>query len=297
MESEMLSRIHIITSVEKADAGFASENSVFPSYDFDISSGKNIDTTFLSIFTNQNDRLFSLTLSSDKHLPDSNHSWLEKLCLILSHPSYIRVDNKQLVVTNLEGALVKEVEKKLQNQGFSNLLFVDLAENKTPSFLFYNNAIQVEEDFYNWYTGALANSSSVLNIFITFINHESINTFLEFRKKTEEKFQSAEPCVYMLIKQVYLKSKEIDEDNLLINRLKEDLSSKEAYLDFILGKFKQAENSEDLNFNDIMNIKKFYHYEYEILPLWYKRFGHIIKVISGKRSFRSLFNDNVKKYK
>lgn len=32
-----------------------------------------------------------------------------------------------------------------------------------------------------------------------------------------------------------------------------------------------------------------YKKEYEVLPAWYKRFGHIIKVIKGKRSFKSLF--------
>jgi hypothetical protein len=45
------------------------------------------------------------------------------------------------------------------------------------------------------------------------------------------------------------------------------------------------------------NGLKWYYYEYEILPLWYKRFGHILKVIIGKRTCRSLFNDSVKKYK
>ncbi|HEY0434266.1 MAG TPA: hypothetical protein VGC95_10365 [Chitinophagaceae bacterium] len=42
---------------------------------------------------------------------------------------------------------------------------------------------------------------------------------------------------------------------------------------------------------------EWYHREYEVLPLWYKRFGHIIKVITGKRTFRSLFRDDDKKYK
>lgn len=45
------------------------------------------------------------------------------------------------------------------------------------------------------------------------------------------------------------------------------------------------------------NGLKWYYHEYEILPLWYKKFGHILKVIMGKRSFKSLFRDNVKKYK
>jgi hypothetical protein len=43
------------------------------------------------------------------------------------------------------------------------------------------------------------------------------------------------------------------------------------------------------------DIKQWYHQEYEILPLWFKRLGHIVKVLMGKRSFRSLFSDNVKK--
>ena len=44
-------------------------------------------------------------------------------------------------------------------------------------------------------------------------------------------------------------------------------------------------------------IQDYYTREYEILPLWYKRFGHILKVFTGKRTFRSLFRDDVKKYK
>jgi len=42
---------------------------------------------------------------------------------------------------------------------------------------------------------------------------------------------------------------------------------------------------------------EWYHHEYEVLPAWYKRFGHFIKVLTGKRTFRSLFSDKVKKYK
>lgn len=51
---------------------------------------------------------------------------------------------------------------------------------------------------------------------------------------------------------------------------------------------------QEKEYHDVVN---WYHKEYEILPTWYKRFGHIIKVMMGKRSFRSLFNDNVKKDK
>lgn len=36
-------------------------------------------------------------------------------------------------------------------------------------------------------------------------------------------------------------------------------------------------------------VVEWYNKEYEILPRWYKQFGHIIKVILGKRSVKSLF--------
>jgi len=36
-------------------------------------------------------------------------------------------------------------------------------------------------------------------------------------------------------------------------------------------------------------ILEWYKKEYEVLPKWYKRFGHIIKVATGKRTVKSLF--------
>ncbi|MDB5277544.1 MAG: hypothetical protein JWR61_2499 [Ferruginibacter sp.] len=55
--------------------------------------------------------------------------------------------------------------------------------------------------------------------------------------------------------------------------------------------------SKKVQEKEYYEVLDWYHKEHEILPLWYKQFGHIIKVIMGKRSFRSLFDDNVKKYK
>lgn len=49
--------------------------------------------------------------------------------------------------------------------------------------------------------------------------------------------------------------------------------------------------------DDYDNLFKWYHNEYEVLPLWYKRFGQVIKVIMGKRTLLSLFSDTEKKYK
>lgn len=42
------------------------------------------------------------------------------------------------------------------------------------------------------------------------------------------------------------------------------------------------------------DVIDWYQREYEILPLWYKRFGHIIKAFKGKRSFSSLLHGKKK---
>jgi len=41
--------------------------------------------------------------------------------------------------------------------------------------------------------------------------------------------------------------------------------------------------------NRAQEILEWYKKEYELLPMWYKRFGQIIKVLLGKRTFISLF--------
>lgn len=43
-------------------------------------------------------------------------------------------------------------------------------------------------------------------------------------------------------------------------------------------------------------LQHYYTNEYEVLPLWYKRIGHLLKVLRGKRSLRSLFTPTEKKY-
>lgn len=44
-------------------------------------------------------------------------------------------------------------------------------------------------------------------------------------------------------------------------------------------------------------LQNYYNNEYEVLPLWFKRLGHVVKALMGKRSFKSLYSDKVKKYR
>jgi hypothetical protein len=75
-----------------------------------------------------------------------------------------------------------------------------------------------------------------------------------------------------------------ERHNALWLNYKSDLWKKRAslYFSFIPISKKVAESQ----YYDVLD---WYKMEYEVLPLWYKRFGHILKVFKGKRSFKSLF--------
>lgn len=86
---------------------------------------------------------------------------------------------------------------------------------------------------------------------------------------------------YMLLKKKYMS---LEVENTV---LEERLRNAQSTIEVIRSKYK----------DDYEQLIKWYHNEYEILPLWFKRLGHIVKVLLGKRSFKSLFYDHVKKYK
>lgn len=53
--------------------------------------------------------------------------------------------------------------------------------------------------------------------------------------------------------------------------------------------------SKQVQEKEYFGVIEWYHNEYEVLPLWFKRLGHIIKVITGKRKLSSLVNNKLKR--
>jgi hypothetical protein len=101
----------------------------------------------------------------------------------------------------------------------------------------------------------------------------------------ETKLNEELPLQFMFMKNMSTLSRELADLRSELKHSQEELKNHQSYLEIL--------KSQD----EALKINDFYHSEYEVLPLWYKRVGHIIKVITGKRSFRSLFDNNVKKYK
>jgi hypothetical protein len=123
------------------------------------------------------------------------------------------------------------------------------------------------------------------DIFFLVTSAEVYYSTLTAVKKIAAAFRQEFPALYSLV----IEKERLERE---AGRLKKKSHLMEAELD------NQRQYTEILRSdNAARELQQYYDREYEVLPTWYKRFGHIVKVMMGKRTFRSLFRDDVKKYK
>lgn len=82
----------------------------------------------------------------------------------------------------------------------------------------------------------------------------------------------------------------VTEYSRIVNQVQAPLSSltQNTKDPAVLYKLNELQNEIDYLKTNRDSILNWYTTEYESLPLWYKRFGHIIKAALGKKSFKSL---------
>lgn len=180
------------------------------------------------------------------------------------------------------GHLSALIEATAKEQGFERILFFPYEEDKKNNTEFYAEVILEGEKefdydafFKNWTDNCTATSRiSEPLIFITGSTSTAIMDIIGSlqRKETilvdQNKFFKFSLIASGLRRQLLEKS-------LILKNLEQDNMNKSSYV--------------ELHRAELVKILAWYENQYEVLPLWYKRFGHIIKVIKGKRSFRSLF--------
>jgi hypothetical protein len=307
MEFKSFSQIHLIADRNEVNDGFSSGDDFLYSIIFDIGSEEAADSVFRYIFSDKNDKPFSITLQVNDNFSGSiTGRWLNMLFLILSHPQYYKYNSK-LIIGIFSGntakysyqVLFRQLVSELAKQNFK-VLFVDFnyqsTHTPTTPFFYLNDAQLSGEEFYDWYLNKLESNNSILHFFYRYTNTEEAIKIIQRKKNVENRIENETPLLFKLIQKEILFSEKKHQFELIIQDLKADLFSKNEYLDFLHGKNLNGKLDE-MDILSSMKIKKFYHQEYEILPLWFKRLGHLIKVLYGRRTFRSLFNDKVKKYK
>ena len=179
------------------------------------------------------------------------------LCRFILLPSYDKKKGKKKIFAN--NFSTAAIHKMLLEQGFTSVDVIDVTELDTfiagdlSGYLLLNK----ENDF--------------LDLIILKTALLEINVILK-KSSLFQKIMDQNP-------NKYFNSKLKFQDDLLLRNeneeLKIELQNHKKYLEIAL------------NQKETENILDFYHKQYEVLPLWYKRFGHLIKIILGKRKFKN----------
>jgi hypothetical protein len=230
-----------------------------------------------------------------------NQQIIEKLILnkelllqLFFHPRFEKSSNKPVLFFNqisknnaLIDLFIKTLNPYYISQGFDGIETIYLNEKHESlqaTSILYN--FKSEDDFQDIYYQLLVKELYVAR-YLGIINLPK-KMFLEIinlQLETENKLMKNFPVQFHFLKQYFLFFKQTSLLEAELKYLRSDLINQKIYLQF----FKDQDEA--------VKINQFYHNEYEILPLWYKKLGHIIKVLMGKRTFHSLFDNNVKKYK
>ena len=221
----------------------------------------------------------------------------EDIIAMSFHYSYLRHDLNELViyVENEDPELQRFVKNEAVSHGYDH---VDLRGFQTGvpgatdenNIIFISDTENIEQQYYNYLLTSTAPAIQPvisLNGQATALPPSRLKVIFN---RAELMLKANQPSIYHLLEfaKKARKSNEI---------LKRQLAYYEEALDARKSYAGVYTVSDTVYRKKITDIAEFYHYEYEILPGWFKKLGHIIKAVMGKRTWQSLYDDNVKKYK
>ena len=223
----------------------------------------------------------ALTLDIKAPLTTENIQFITSFLFI---PSYLTLEYRPVIILKgsspeLAGDAEGSLSLYFSLQGIRKPVFYLLqsAENR----IFYS-----VESLTTYYRDLLQNGKDPYeNAFFYAASGEMLRSAFSSLQAVEQDFAHAYPQLYLLTRDKRNLEKELQSVRRRLSATETELDHQKQYVEIL-----QSGHATKA-------LQDFYMHEYEILPLWYKRFGHILKVFSGKRTFRSLFRDGVKKYK
>jgi hypothetical protein len=177
---------------------------------------------------------------------------------------------------------IEQLHKTAGEQGFSTIQ-ITLASALPMSFASTQQAA-IRETYRGWLQAANANTSTDI-LYVNVTAPTEINTTHEALEAEEILFNQQNPGLFSLKMQNRALKKQVQQLELLCAAARQEISNQVSH-NQILRSSSQA-----------TALQNYYNNEYEVLPLWFKRLGHVIKALMGKRSFKSLYSNKVKKYK
>lgn len=224
------------------------------------------------------------------------NSVIDDLILVSFHHEYIRpVLNEVLILSDgAFNSIYNHISESFIAQGYQRVRIkhfnseLDERANEDKIYLI-NDVLQAEDKYYDFLNSRLAVECQVIIDAGKGVDLPKIDVLHEKLVRAEAKLLENNPVAYNLLAQSILYQQCNEKLNRQIHQYQEMLETKKS--DFDVSK------SNSFQAKKVVEIAEFYHYEYEILPNWFKKLGHLIKVIMGKRTVKSLYDDNVKKYK
>jgi hypothetical protein len=122
-------------------------------------------------------------------------------------------------------------------------------------------------------------------IYLKPVNWNQAMEMVRMLQEEEQRLAQQQPELYVLRSRALELQRGLQELQMKFAAAQQEISNQQAHI-------KTLQSGSQAT-----GLQHFYNNEYEVLPKWYKRLGHLIKVMTGKRNLRSLFNDQVKKYK
>ena len=177
-------------------------------------------------------------------------------------------------------AAIELLQQSAQAQAFP---VVQIIAATTIQNIYSSDEKQAITAIYKGWLQSPAISSDIL--YINVLQQSALEIINQALEAEESRFGQQNAGLFMLKKQNRQMQKQLQQMELFCQAAQQEISNQVSH-NQILRSQSQA-----------TALQNYYNSEYEVLPLWYKRLGHIIKVIIGKRSFRSLFSDKVKKYR
>ena len=231
---------------------------------------------------------FSLTIQVDK-LPDQ--SFLNDITAFLFLPAFYRRFNRRILsLLGKDKNLVQKTKDALnaaaQHHGIELHQFclepdhsMEQNEIKNGSTVLFTSAAR----FLTYFASTIGRNLSTGNYYFVQDAQAGYPALIEETMAVQQKFAKTNEEIFslaLLLKDANDEKMRLQQQLLLVQT---ELENYKTHLE-VLKSGHQAKELQD-----------YYNHEYEILPTWFKRLGHIVKVVMGKRRFQSLFSDTTKK--
>lgn len=190
----------------------------------------------------------------------------------------------QIFVTgNNEGIVAAGIESLQQSAAAQAFSAIRVMPASTPANSYTAGDTSAIKEAYK--TRLLSPVMTTEAIFIKIAREEEIAAVEQLLMTEETLFEQEHASLFTLKKQNRQLQQQLQQLGTLYQAAQQEISNQVSH-NQILRSSSQA-----------TALQNYYNDEYEVLPLWYKRLGHIVKVLMGKRSFKSLYSDSSKKYR